>query len=118
MFSILSQRSTSMPSILSLNQALQTLFFEIAPSLAQEEGVIKRQRCLSASSLFMGLVLGLLQHPQAGPSQLARFAHTVGVKISKQALAQRLTFVTAAWLKRVLEQAVMILVRSTPLTHG
>ena len=107
-----------MPSILSLNQALQTLFFEIAPSLAAEEGVIKRQRCFSASSLFMVLVLGWLQYPQAGPSQLARFAHTVGVKISKQALAQRLTFVTAAWLKRVLEQAVMLLVRSTPLAHG
>src|SRR5438034_622678 len=56
--------------------------------------------------------------PISGPSQLARFAHTVGVKISKQALAQRLTFVTAAWLKRVLEAAVMILVRSTPLAHG
>src|SRR5436190_22011144 len=88
-----SQRSTSMPSILSLNQALPTLFFEIAPRLAQEEGVIKRHRCFSASSLLMVLVLGWLQHPQAGPSQLARFAHTVGVKISKQAVTQRLTLV-------------------------
>lgn len=43
---------------------------------------------------------------------------SVGVKIRKHALSQRLTFVTAAWLKGVLEQAVMILVLSTPLAHG
>ena len=74
-----------MPRILSLNEALLTLFFEIAPRLAQGEGVMKRQRCFSATSLLMVFVLGWLHHPQAGPSQLTRLAHTVGVKISKQA---------------------------------
>ena len=46
--------------------------------MAKEQEVIKRQRCFSASSLLLVLVLGWLQHPRACPSQLARFAHTVG----------------------------------------
>jgi len=73
-----------MESITSLSEALRTLFFEEAPRLAKEQQVIKRQRCFSASSLLLVFVLGWLQHPLAGPSQLARFAHLVGVRVSKQ----------------------------------
>lgn len=107
-----------MESITRLSQVLRTLFFEDAPRLAKEQEVIKRQRCFSASSLLLVLVLGWLQHPLAGVSQLARFARTVGVKISKQALDQRLTFATAHWLRRVLEQAVANVLVATPLTQG
>lgn len=105
-------------SISSLNKALRTVFFEIAPRLAEEENLIKRQRCFGASNLLITLVLGWLHHPLAGPSQLARFAHTVGVKISKQALDQRLTMQTASWLGRVLQEAVSLLVFAPLHTRG
>jgi hypothetical protein len=107
-----------MESITSLSEALRTLFFEEAPRLAKEQQVIKRQRCFSASSLLLVFVLGWLQHPLAGKSQLARFAHLVGVRVSKQAIAERLTEQTAQWLHRVLEHAVRIVLLASPLTTG
>src|SRR5262249_24488368 len=70
------------------------------------------------TSLLLVLVLGWLQHPLAGPSQLARFAHTVGVRVSKQAIAESLSFQTAHWLRCVLEQAVSTLLLAAPLPHG
>jgi hypothetical protein len=97
---------------------LRSLFFEDAARLAKEQEVIRRHRCFSATSLLLVLVLGWLQHPLAGPSQLARFAHTVGVRVSKQAIAERLSFQTAHWLRCVLEQAVSTLLLASPLTQG
>lgn len=107
-----------MESITRLSQALWTLFFETAPRLAKEQEIIKRQRCFSATSLLLVLVFGWLEHPLAGPSQLGRFAHTVGVKVSKQAIAERLTQQTAHWLQRVLETAISTLIAAYPLTQG
>ena len=107
-----------MESIASLNQALRTLFFEEAPRLAKEQQVIKRTRCFSASSLLLVFVLGWLQHPLAGPSQLARFAHTVGVPVSKQAIAERLTEKTAHWLGKVLESAVSSVLFASSQAQG
>lgn len=107
-----------MESITCLSQVLSTLFFEEAPRLAKEQQAIKRQRCFSAASLLMVLILGWLQHPLAGPSQLARFARTVGVKVSKQAIAQRLTGTTADFLHAMLERAVSIMVQAPSLVEG
>src|SRR5689334_21734023 len=107
-----------MESIPLLSQALRTLFFEVAPQLAQEQQVIKRQRCFSATSLLLVLILGWLQHPLAGPSQLARFACTMGVRVSKQAIAERLTEKTAQWLRSVLETAVSTLLFTSSQTQG
>ena len=107
-----------MESITLVSQALRTLFFEDAPRLANEQKVIKRHRRFSATSLLLVLVLGWLQHPLAGPSQLARFAWTVGVRVSKQATAERLSFQTAHWLRCVLEQGVSTLVLGPPLVQG
>jgi hypothetical protein len=68
--------------------------------------------------LLLVLVLGWLQHPLAGPSQLARFAHTVGVKVSKQAIAERLTEQTAHWLGCLLDAAVSILLFVSSQAQG
>lgn len=107
-----------MESIASLNQALRTLFFEAAPRFAKERNLIKRQRCFSATSLLLVLVLGWLQHPLAGPSQLARFAVTVGVRVNKQAIAQRMTEQTAQWLRDLLEAAVSTLLCASTQAQG
>jgi hypothetical protein len=115
---IITHRSFAMESIPSLSHALRTLFFEDAPRLAKEHHLIERKRCFSASSLLLVLVLGWLQHPLAGPSQLARFAHTVGVSVSKQAIADRLTEKTARWLRGVLEYAVSTVLFASSQTQG
>lgn len=107
-----------MESIACLSQALRTLIFEEAPRLAKEHHLIERHRRFSASSLLLVLVLGWLQHPLAGPSQLARFAHTVGVHVSKQAIAERLTEKTAGWLREVLEAAVSTLLFASSHVQG
>jgi hypothetical protein len=55
---------------------------------------------------------------RTGPSQLARFAQLVGVRVSQQAIAARLTEQTAKCLHRVLEHAVQIVLLVSPLTCG
>ncbi|GHO43324.1 IS4 family transposase [Ktedonospora formicarum] len=107
-----------MKSIAPLCQALEELIYKDAPRLAQEQGLIVRHRCFSASTLLLLLVFGWLKHPLAGPSQLARFAHSVGVRVSKQAIFERLTKNTAHWLLSVLQQAVHTLLLTSSLSVG
>lgn len=99
-----------MSSIPRLSRILKTVFFEDATILAQQYGIIQRQRVFSGASLLQVLVFGWLTHPQGGSSSLARFAGTVGLRVSKQAIEERFTMQTAAWLLAVLRRAVQCLV--------
>jgi hypothetical protein len=56
------------------------------------------------------LVFGWLTNPQGGPSHLARFAGSLGLKLSKQAVEERFTIRTADWLLTVLRRGVQFLV--------
>src|SRR3981081_128298 len=87
-----------MTSIPRLSRILRTLFFAEANQLAREAGVIQRQRVFSGASLVQLLVFGWLANPQGGPSHLARFAGSLGLKLSKQAVEERFTRRTADWL--------------------
>ncbi len=93
-----------------LSGILRKLFFVEANQLAAQAGVIQRQRVFSGASLLQLLVFGWLKHPQAGPSQLARFAGSLGLKLSKQAVEERFTRRTANWLLAVLRRGVQFLV--------
>jgi DDE family transposase len=64
----------------------------------------------SGASLLQLLVFGWLKPPQAGPSSLARFAGTLGLNLSKQAIEERFTRQTADWLLAVLRRGVPFLV--------
>ena len=99
-----------MTSIPRLSGILRTLFFGEANRLAEQAGVIQRHRVFSGASLLQLLVFGWLKHPQAGPSSLARFAGTLGLKLSKQAIEERFTRQTADWLLAVLRRGVQFLV--------
>jgi len=81
-----------------------------ANRLAQQAGVIQRQRVFSGASLLQLLVFGWLLHPQAGPSELARFAGSLGLNVSKQAVEERFTMRTADWLLAVLRGGMQFLV--------
>jgi Transposase DDE domain len=99
-----------MTSIPRLSRILRRLFVAEANQLAREAGVIQRQRVLSGASLVQLLVFGWLTHPQGGPSHLARFAGSLGLKLSKQAIEERFTRRTADWLLAVLRRGVQFLV--------
>lgn len=99
-----------MTSIPRLSGMLRKLFFVEAAHLAQEAGVIQRQRVFSAASLFQLLVFGWLKNPQGGPSFLARFAGSLDLTVSKQAIEDRFTMRTADWLLAVLRRGVQLLV--------
>src|SRR5258708_33819503 len=90
-----------MTSIARLSGILRTLFFVEANQLARQAGVIQRSRVFSGASLLQLLVFGWLAHPQAGPSHLARFAGSLGLRVSKQAIEERFTVRTADWLLAV-----------------
>jgi hypothetical protein len=100
----------AMTSIARLSRVLTTVFFQEATTLAQQSGVIQRTRVFSGASLLHVLVFGWLTHPQAGPSGLARFAGTLGLRVSKQAIEERFTMQTATWLLAMLRRAVQCLV--------
>lgn len=99
-----------MTSIARLSGILRKLFFTDAAQLAVEAGIIQRLRVLSGASLLQLLVFGWLKEPQAGPSALARFAGSLGLRLSKQAIDERFTMRTADWLLAVLRRGVQYLV--------
>ncbi|MFL5663965.1 MAG: IS4 family transposase [Ktedonobacteraceae bacterium] len=99
-----------MTSIPRLSGILRTLFFVEANQLARQAGVIQRTRVLTGASLLQLLVFGWLTNPQGGSSHLARFAGSLGLKLSKQAIEERFTMRTADWLLAVLRRGVQFLV--------
>ena len=80
-----------MPSIPSLQTALQTVLTEQAESLARSSRVIRRQRKLSGALLLQTLIFGWLAHPAATLTQLTQMAARRGVQLSPQALIDRFT---------------------------
>src|SRR5437868_1672622 len=97
-----------MTSIAQLGTTLKTPLTEDAGRLAQQLGL--RQRLLTGALLAQIFILGWLEHPQAGPSALARFAGTLGLCLKKQTIDAHFTQQTADWLLALLQQAVRYVV--------
>ena len=97
-----------MSSVAYVHRLVKQVFEEDAPRLARQVGM--RERNLEFTQLALLLVLGWWQHPQAGPSALARFAGSLGVTVSKQAVDGRWSERMAEWLLALLRQAVQYLV--------
>ncbi len=99
-----------MITIARLSRMLKKGFVQEANILARQMGVIERERVFSGASLFRLLVFGWLTQPQGGSSALARFARSLGLRVSKQAIEERFTRQTGAWLLAVLRRAVQCVV--------
>jgi hypothetical protein len=99
-----------MTTIPRLSGILRKLFFAEATALARQHGVIQRKRVFSGASLLQLFVFGWLKNPQGGASFFARFAGSLGLKLSKQAIEERFTMRTADWLLAVLRRGVQFLV--------
>src|SRR5438045_1311776 len=92
--------------------AVQRLFGEIAQEVADECGVIRRQRKFTGPSLARTFVLGFLQHPRASDEQLAQVAGHLGVAVTPQAIDQRHTPQLAEFLRRLFTRATQVAVGS------
>lgn len=97
-----------MNSVAYVHRLVKRLFEEDAPRLARQVGM--RQREVSFTNLALLVVLGWWQQPTSGPSALARFAGSLGVTLSKQAVDDRWSPRMADWLLAVLQQAVQYVV--------
>lgn len=104
-----------MTSISQLAHAMQTVLTETATSAAQSTGFIKRQRAFSAPQFVQTLVFGWLEQPQASYDDLVEIAARLGVSITTQGLAARLTLSAADCLLQVLQAAISQVITADPV---
>jgi DDE family transposase len=97
-----------MASIAQVSRAMRRLFEEEAGPLARQAGL--RQRGMRFHELAYLLVLGWWHQPSAGPSALARFGGSLGLRLHKQDVDCHFTALTAQWFLALLRRAVQVLV--------
>lgn len=97
-----------MTSIARVSRRLRTLFEHDAVELGKQYGL--RQRTMTFTQLAYVLVLGWWKQPAAGPSALARFAGSLGLKLCKQDLDCHWTERTADWRLSLLRRAIAMVV--------
>ena len=85
---------------------MQRILRTIPDEAAVASGMLRRKRKLTGSALAEILVFGWLENPEASYHQLAETASTLGINVSRQAIAQRLTPETAEMLKTTLDAAI------------
>lgn len=103
-----------MLSIARVNSQLKHLFEHDAPELARQMGM--RERTISFAQLALLFVMGWWSQPHSGPSALARFAGSLGLTVSKQAVDCHWTPRSADWLLALLRRAVQQVVRGQGVT--
>ncbi|MGI9057012.1 MAG: hypothetical protein ACR2H5_00340, partial [Ktedonobacteraceae bacterium] len=101
-------------SIARVNSQLKHLFEHDAPELARQMGM--RERTISFAQLALLFVMGWWSQPHSGPSALARFAGSLGLTVSKQAVDCHWTPRSADWLLALLRRAVQQVVRGQGVT--
>lgn len=104
-----------MTSIPQVAQALTTVLTERANAAARSTGFIKRQRAFSGAQFVQTLVFGWLAQPQASYQDLVETATELGVSITPQGLAERLTLSAADCLLAVLQSAISQVVTADPV---
>lgn len=104
-----------MTSIPQLAQAMQTVLTKTANAAARSTGFIRRQRAFSGAQFVQTLVFGWLALPQATYQDLVDTASALGVTITPQGLADRLSRSAADCLFQVLQAAICQVVTADPL---
>ena len=92
---------------------LEGLFQESAEKVANECGVIQRQRKFTAATLAETFVMGFLAKPNASDEDLAQTAALCGVEVTPQAVEQRFTSRLVAFLEGLFRCAVKQAVGAT-----
>lgn len=105
-----------MTTIPEVAQVIHTLLTTTATQAGYTSRLVRRaDATLNGRTLTQLLVLGFLAQPQATLDQLSETACRLGVSISPQAIAQRLTAPAATCLQTVLQAAMTQFVASTPV---
>lgn len=89
-----------------VSQKMQSILCQTANEVAEESGLIKRQRKVNGANLAQTLVLGWWSNPAATLEELCQTGGAVGLEISAQGLDQRFTQETCLFLQRMLEETV------------
>lgn len=98
----------------SVTRNLQSLFTGTANLLGRKTGFTQRKSKMTGSVFAQTLVFGWLHNPQATLEELAQVAASLGVPISAQGLEQRFGPQAAAFLERLLQDAVLRVVETEP----
>jgi hypothetical protein len=104
-----------MGTIPQVSAALRRVLETVATEQARASGFTQRRTKLTGAAFVQTLVWGWLGEPRASLSLLARTAAAVGVPVSPQGLAQRLTRRGAALLEAVLAAAVQEVLEAEPV---
>lgn len=98
-------------SIIERNgQALNTFFSESEiERVARDCRFVQRSSKLTASITLKTLVLGFIQHPRASLNQLCQVCLDYGVLITPQGLDQRINGAAEAFVRQMLQRALIIL---------
>lgn len=102
-----------MNSIRELAETLQALLTSVAEKVAQESGFIRRRRKVTGAGFVQGLVFSFLEKADATREELNQGASSVGLRVSTTGLDKRLDARGAAFLGRMVEEAVGCVVRSS-----
>lgn len=103
--------------VTQLHAHLLPLFTTQAEQLATQSKFERRPGKFSGSSFAQTLVFGYLHHPDATLPQLASYAADFGSQVSIQALDQRFSPYSAAFMRQILECALSIMVQAQAVTN-
>ncbi|MBM3242160.1 hypothetical protein FJZ31_38300 [Candidatus Poribacteria bacterium] len=95
--------------------AMQLVLTETADQLAQETGLIKRQRKLSGASFAQTLVFGWRSNPEATLDERAQTATAIGVLLTPEAVVQRFTEAASRFLQRILDASIQQVISAKPV---
>jgi Transposase DDE domain len=104
-----------MGTIAELEGALQLVLEASAPEHGLASGWQRRRGPLSPSQFVQTLVFGFLEDPHAPLGPLARVAHTLGARVTPQAVSQRFTGAAVALLRGGLLEALGVLLEAEPV---
>ena len=94
-----------MSIVAQVSNIMQELFHSSVNQKVQELGIVQRIRKLPYNLFIQTLVCGWFEKPDASYADLANTAQDLGVHISRQAIAKRMTPDNAEILKSTLEVA-------------
>jgi hypothetical protein len=104
-----------MTTIPQLAVVLQRLLTSTADQIADETGFVQRRSKMSGALFCQTLVIGWLVKATASLTELAQTAATAGVGITPQGLEERFSARAAEFMRRLLEEALGMVVAAHPV---
>lgn len=104
-----------MPHLTTIAYTLQTLFTDEATRLARDTGLVQRHSKLTGPLILLILVAGFIQHPTASYNILAQVAADYGVRVTRQAVQERLTPTAVTFFRGLFQRSLALLQQTVAL---